>query len=259
MKKMVALVSVLVFLLALSSTFGFLAWKHGKDQETKDRVIIHESSAPSPTPETTSPSAPANPEETEVRLSANEQYEANIFLSNFVEVQMTTFEARNLSTNELVQFAVTHHVLNTDITKQTSNTLSLQEVNKILDRYFGRTLSETEAATFTGFAGDSGSYSNGVFSWNAPIVTNGNALYDLAIVDRLEKQADGTFRASFRIWRVSSQYGLSANHMPYSLTPEEAAASSELDNVVGSGVAVMRPHKYKDRNSYQIISYQRNE
>lgn len=258
-RKVVALVSVLVFLLALSSTFGFLAWKHGKEQETKERVIIHESSAPSPAPETANPSTKPEVTETEVSLSANEQYEANIFLSNFVEVNMQSFETKNLSVNELVEFAATHYVLNTDITTQYSDTLSFQETNMILDRYFGRTLSEAEAATFTELGGESGSYSNGVFSWNAPIVTNGNALYELAIVDRLEKQEDGTFRASFRIWRVSSEYGLLAEHMPYSLTPQEAVVSPQLDSVIGSGVAVMRPHKYKDRNSYQIISYQLNK
>lgn len=57
-KKLIVLVAVLVFLLASSSTFGFLAWKHGRDQETKERVIIHESSAPSPTPEATVSSEP---------------------------------------------------------------------------------------------------------------------------------------------------------------------------------------------------------
>lgn len=221
----------------------------GEPEPSPSRVIIRETPQ-----ETSSPSA-----KSDVSLNGKEQYEANIFISNFVEVNMQSFETKNLSVNELVQFAAEHHVLNTDITKQSGNTLSLQEVNNILDRYFGRTLSEAEAATFTELGGEPGYYANGVFSWDAPIVTNGNALYELAIVDRLEEQADGTFRASFRIWRVASEYGLLADQMPYSLTPQEAAANSQLRGVTGSGVAVMRPHKYKDRNSYQIISYQLNE
>lgn len=260
-RKVVALVSVLVFLLALSSTFGFLAWKHGKEQGTKERVIIHESSAPSPALETASPSTKPEVTETEVSLSANEQYEANIFLSNFAETNMESFTPQTASVNELVNFAFGHNYFNGNSAGYESSnghyfrTLPLDKVNAILDRFFGRTLSQSEAQQYSGEGplSEDFYYASGKFYIPA---ADGATIGSVVIVDHLYKRSDGTYRAEFTMYSPRGYDSVSSGSREvYSMTPAQAASSSFFDGVIGQGTAVMTPYEYKGRHSYHLVSY----
>ncbi|MBR1628914.1 MAG: hypothetical protein IJ679_06580 [Lachnospiraceae bacterium] len=184
-------------------------------------------------------------------LGANQQYEANIFLSNFAEQDISSFDINTASTRDLVDFAFLHALINRRSNIQYAGNycfISMANINDILNRFFDITLSNSQMAGYTNAYGD-GYFSNGNVYWSAGA---GEMHLGLTIVDRADRLSDGSIQLTYTDYKYV--VGPDEDGVPssiYGLAPSEAAASSRLSKR-GHGVAIVVPYSYNGKQSYQL-------
>lgn len=193
----------------------------------------------------------------DVELDDKAQYEANIFISNFAEQHHNGNEYYCLSAdsevNDLVHFAYQYYNFN-DFDQLEGSYLeqvSLDKVNKVLDRFFGIKLTKEQAAEFySEYYPDREYYEDGMFH----IVSgDGDFMYpDMAIVTGLYELADGTYMMCFTAYNPDTDEDFEDIEL-YHITPSEAMNNGKLQ-WKGHGVAYVKPYKYQGRDTYQLIS-----
>ncbi len=200
------------------------------------------------------------------QMDSNQQYAANIFLSNFAEQGIfNNFDISNRDIDQLVDFAFLFCKINSrnetigifhyedGSAIQDFYTVSLENVNTMLDRHFGIQLTEDMAKGFPVDGNPNKHYLNGVFYFPA---ADGEAYNRIAIARTAEALGNGTFRLDFDIFlldiREYHSKGISWDY--YSMTTDQAESAESL-TWFSSGTAIVKPYKYYDRDTFQLIEY----
>ena len=201
-------------------------------------------------------------------INPEQQYAANIFLSNFSEqhaFENHVFSVGNPNINDLINFAYIYCKINKRSllsTAQIGNsyyyTLSLTDTNTVLYRHFGLTLSEEEAARFPVNSDASSSYqsfySDRTFYFPAADGENYNRL---TIVKQIESLEDGRYRMYFDIYKLDIDEYWRANGVDsgfYALNSTEAAQDYRL-SWEKAGTAIVIPFTRDGIATYQLLGY----
>lgn len=201
----------------------------------------------------------AEGEITEVHMTSDQQYEANIFLSNFSEQGFGDYDSCAWSLDQLVKFAynflhINHH--NTLGYDDNCYTFSLNEANQVLERYLGLSLSEGKAQEFYIDYGDGerAYYQNGEFYFPA---ADGDAYNYFSVVSSMEEAPNGIVIMYFDIYELDIEEYRASGSVDsnwYHVTADEAASSSNL-TWISSGEAFAQPFNYNGRQTYQLLTY----
>lgn len=199
-------------------------------------------------------------DEIEVPMDSQQQYEANVFVSNFVEAYLGNYDRTQWTSKQVLDFALIHTQINYGNSLGFSDdgmyfTMSLDEINKVTDRYLGISLSDKQAEKYPD---DSISYYNGKKFYY--ICTDGCELGNtFAVVDKKTDLGDGTYRLDFHEYALdldklglASGGNVSKEH--YEMTPEQAENRYGLIDVC-RGEAIVEPYIYNNRDTYRLISY----
>lgn len=226
------------------------------------------------------PVLPVRPEETDgpgtpVALSAKEQYEANIFLSNFSEQgfwagKTTPFESSAATEAELFSFAHRWAKINRPAAIRYSESyecLSLEDVNAIVDRYFDRdtSLSPANGTDYSAALGmgrfdwDHVWFSGGWFYYPA---ADGESHPGFSVVTEKQLYPNNRSTLFFTVYELDLDIYWTYNGIPaeyYSLTPAEAAARAAKGEItpIGQGEAFCSPCtlEKQQRESYMLLRY----
>ena len=202
-----------------------------------------------------------------IEMNSDQQYAANIFLSNFAEQGFNHFSISSPDIDQLVDFAFLFCKINRRNEAigvfQTNNTstgnteyyytVSLDNVNETLERHFGIQLDEASASRFPTRGNPQKHYWNGTFYFPA---ADGEAYNELAIAKKVYPMADGTFCVSFNVYSLKPEEyrmsGIDWNY--YSMTADKARFSDKL-TFEQSGVAIVKPYNYYGKQTFQLIEY----
>ncbi len=202
-------------------------------------------------------------------MNADQQYSANVFLSNFAE--QGVFDHFNINIpdiDQLVDFAYLFCKINrredtigtfrydNGAETQYFYTVSLENVNEVLDRHFGIQLDEDMAKRFPVNSNPNEHYLNGVFYFPA---ADGEAYNRIAIARTAESLGNGTFRLNFDVFSldIREYHAKGIDWSYYYMTTAQAYSSSNL-TWLSSGTAIVKPYKYYDRDTFRLIEYSMN-
>ena len=208
--------------------------------------------------------------ETEVKgvpmsLSADEQYEINIFLSNFSEqgfnmynevekvVITEDFHVDHANVNQMVQFAFDMYDINignelTFLDGGSSMALTVDQVCGKVNRYFALNLTPEDVAR-CGYAKE-GNYVKKPYAV-------GDSHPEFTIVSEMLDQGDGTYLAKFKIFvleEAATGGNMVSDKSVYAMTEAEANTTAGV-SYYGYGKAVVKPYQVNGKDSYQLISY----
>lgn len=208
-------------------------------------------------------------------LSAQERYELNVFLSNFVEIGFQKFDVESPVNEQLIYFGCMHHACNHT---SDANPISDSEASKYIalddyyinscykvskdavqasvGRYFGKKGADALNHTTVNMPNDAyrgrGEYAfnNGYYYFDYG--EEGGIDLSAAVVDSMYLNNDGSYTVTFK------GYG----YGDLRLVPEiyyytaEQAASSNRGRLFVEGKAIVFPFEYNGRNTYQLVRYE---
>ena len=193
----------------------------------------------------------------EIALSGNTQYEVNVFLSNFAEQRSNNGQAytilKDMDLDDLAYFVFRYKEINSydDLVPDgTVYTLTLDQFNEVADRFFGISLTDDQAKAYS--VDEYSYYRDGVFH---KALGDGEAFEDFAVVRKMFELDDGTYEMQFDIYSPSLdayESGQKDAVQLYKLSPDKARRLGDIDYAV-SGTAIVKPYKYKNKNTYQLI------
>ena len=197
----------------------------------------------------------------------NERYRLNSFLSYISESfwSIDAFEQDNFDVRQLMYFTygwarlygysryIEQETMTVDDGEQIYDKISLDNINAILDRFFGIQITneQAEAAIFPHVFVD---YADGCLYY---IAADGEAVTDISIVDSVKKREDGNYAVTFHIYSLDSDIYWEEGFIPngyYYMSTEEADNSKYL-TMTRSGTAVLKDYWYEGEATYQIVSY----
>ena len=234
---------------------------------------------PAPAAETPAPETPA-PEPTDpgvlTALNGTQQYEANVFLSNFGEQGFAwsgPFEAADAGVVQLFAFAHLWAKINSRskiFYENNFEVMTRDDYTEIVKRYFaleqvpepaeGEDFSE--AFGMGNFDWDRSWYAGGRFYFPA---ADGESHTGFCVADEAYKLPDGNWRFRFTVYELDLDIYWDNNGIPgayYRLTPAEAAqreAKGEI-SVRYAGTALCEPYRIASsgRDSYRLVRYERD-
>ncbi len=200
-----------------------------------------------------------------ISLSEDEQYEINIFLSNFSEqgfnmyneVEKVTitedFHVDNANVNQLVQFAFDMYYINigrelTFLDGGSSMALTVDQVCSKVNRYFALNLTPEDVAA-CGYAKD-GNYVKKPYAV-------GDSHPEFTIVSEMMDQGDGTYLAKFKVFvleEAATGGNMVSDKSVYAMTEAEANMADGV-SYYGYGKAVVKPYQVNGKDSYQLVAY----
>jgi|GEM_PF-4287043 len=209
--------------------------------------------APAPAPTPTPVPTPAGES---VPLTAVQQYEANIFLSNFSEQGFFAFDAANYNEGQLVRFARIYSKINRRDNIEYIDgyeTITRERVNEIVDRFFGLS---TSSASVTDNWGQEIRYEDGRYWVPA---ADGESYNYFTVVTALRRSPDGLCEMDFTVYELDlfAYWDEGMDESLYWLTPaaaEEMAATGRI-TACCTGTALTRPWQIGSRETYQLIRY----
>ncbi len=201
-------------------------------------------------------------------MNQEQQYAANIFLSNFSEqnrFQSRDFDVNDRNLDDIVYFAYLYCKINRRSALNSIQndkgyfyTLSLVEANKVWERHFGFTVSETDAAAFPLVPGTDphfqSYYDAGTFYFTA---ADGESYNRFTVVRQMENIGDGSYRLIFDIYKLDINEYWRANGVDSGFYAMSASAAREDPRLTlqDSGVAVVRPYTNNGIATYQLVKY----
>lgn len=210
------------------------------------------------------------PENTLIELTENEQYEINIFLSNFAEQSVYDdeyvhkFDVENIDINSWVGFAHLYTKLNTtykfsylkDDNRQYTYYvgMTLDQFNIVTDRFFGITFTDDQIKEKYN-DNDYGFYTDENFY---EVAADGEAYNRFAVCDEMSKGNGNEYFAKFSVYELDimeywdSNGSVSKNY--YYMDGETASHDDKLKKIA-EGEAIVVPYEYKSRNSYRLKKY----
>ena len=218
---------------------------------------------PAPAPVTPAP-APATPAPAPaagtVPLDADLQYRINIFLSNFSEQGVRSFNSSNAADDFLIRFVrlyckINHHDLITY--ENGEECLSLDTANLYLNRFFGRTIEPVNGQEFMIDAWHSFRFENGAFRFEA---ADGESHNGFTVVYGMTKNADGTYTVQFQNYELDldEYWDKGMENSLYQLDNDGVAdlVWAGRATPVQGGTAVVRDYSFNGRPTFQILSYE---
>lgn len=195
-----------------------------------------------------------------VQMTPEQQYEANIFLSNFAEQFFADYYW--LADNNVARMVNFVHIWckindRTTIRYETVDgtvyeTLPLEQVSDRANRYFPYIIEAWDAETLYP-ATEYSFYRDGVFYF---IAADGEAYNRFAVADGMTLMSDETYVLSFAVYEMDIETyftkGFSSDY--YHMTPEQAASAPELTRIA-EGEALTLPYSYRDRATFQLLEY----
>ncbi len=159
--------------------------------------------------------------ETEIQMDAALNRKVNIFLSNFAEAFMESFDRQSITREDLARFAVRHNYINNYQRWQpTADQMNVQikadYIAGTVDKYFGP-IGFTHGPV-DGYVG----YADGFYS--IPLA-DGEAI-PFVQIERLFKSPDGTYTAYGQIYGNANYLSVDDPYKPFS-----AWSSAELDEI----------------------------
>lgn len=209
----------------------------------------------------TKPAASTPAPGSKVALEGELLYRINIFLSNFSEQRVQSFNTATVSDDTLLRFIelyckINHH--NQISYQGGEECLSLEDANNYLNRFFARTVSPYEGATYLLDAWHSFRYSGGYFRFPA---ADGESYNYFTIVYEMTRNGDGTYTVQFQNYELKLEEYWDALGVDYSFywLNNDQAAQLVWDGraiPVEGGTAVVRDTVYNGSTTYQILSYE---
>lgn len=223
--------------------------------------------APEPAP------APAEEPGLPLSLSQEEQYEANIFLSNFSEQgfglgRFTGFDSSRADEAQLYAFAHLWAKINRQSAifyEDSYEAMTLESVNEILERFFGLGIHPEDGTEYSevfgigNFDWDHSWYKDGVFYYPAG---DGESYTCFTVVDAAESLSGSRTRFRFTVYELDLDIYYDNLGIPqdyYRLTPGEAAQRVAAGEIMPlhTGTAVCEPCYLQSsgRESYRLDTY----
>lgn len=235
-------------------------------------VIVTPSPAPTPTPTpipTPAPTPAPTPTPTPVptpavgviKLDAETQYQANVFLSNFSEQSFGNYDLADVPYGQMIQYIhifckINRHDL---ITYQSGEeTISKADVNALMNRFFSTTYAPAEDEEFYLGYGSHFYYAGGYYRF---IAADGESYNKFTVVDELSRNNDGTITASFQVYEVGLEEYWNVpgvDRAYYYMSSDQVADMVWAERVrpVQGGVALLRPYDNNGVASYQLLRYE---
>ena len=187
-------------------------------------------------------------------MSANRQYWANIFISDFVEQFKSNFPEDEGSDYELASFAHMFCKINRrDALSYDGNydTFSLDTVNELCSRFFGREIHPANGVLYTNPWGMEWTYQNGSFRFPSG---DGEAYNRFAVVTSYLRLADGNVLLGYEIYelKLEEYFSSGMDGKLYYLTGEQARSMAETGRItcLGYGNAFVTPIEQNGRDGY---------
>ena len=284
MKRALALLLTLFTLFSLAACGGSAELPVSETAAPETPAVTPEpapEAVPEPTPEPTSEPVPEpTPEIADegvpLAFTDTQQYEANIFLSNFSEqgfcsAPSARFDSADTSVARLFAFAHLWAKINrrSAIAYEGSyETMTRGDFIDIVDRYFDLDLvpEPTEGKDYSAELGmgnydwDHCWYSGGRFYYPA---ADGESYTGFSVVNEARGLSDGHVLLSFTVYELDLQIYWDNNGIPglyYRLSPGEAAQRAALGEITAmrTGRALCVPFRLEasGRESYRLVSYE---
>lgn len=189
-----------------------------------------------------------------IRLSKDDQYKLNMFISNFSEQGFGFYdETEKKNAAALADFAYMWTKINKykDIEMEGSYyKLSFDKINKVLDKYFGVKLSDDELYGFDKADSKGEAFcKNGYYYVPA---ADGESYTGFAVVEQAEDMGDGTLWLYFTTYNLDLDIywdkGITKKY--YSMSATDARDSKDLETGYG-GMAIVK----KAGDSYKLTYY----
>lgn len=197
-----------------------------------------------------------------IYLEGEDLYKVNIFLSNFAEQRIESYDCDHCSDYELISFAYFNTQINNYEAIQYFDLemgISLEDVNEKLERYLGKKINAEENEEFIKEYPETGyksviKYRDGFFRFPA---SDGEAFGTFAVATDMEKLEDGTYEVDFEVY-TDSELNTGGNVLGsdyyYYYTAEDARNHYGLE-YQQSGTALLEPYQKGNIDSYHLLEY----
>lgn len=183
------------------------------------------------------------------RMSSEDAREINLFLSNFSEAGYDPTSGYFSRDEALIDFAFTHVYINSSskvVYEDDYMGISVTDTDTVLKRFFGKTVPHK-----TPDGNKLWICSNDKF---LIIAASGESYGDFSIATKVRLRQEGNYEVDFNVYNDPEIGGgnVITDKTIYSLTDSEAAAKY---NLIGRGIAVLKPKTYNGEETYEIVSY----
>lgn len=182
-------------------------------------------------------------------MSYEEAREINIFLSNLSEAKYDPTSGYFSQDEALIDFAFTHVYINSHSKVAAEDGymgISVADTDTILKRFFGKTVPHK-----TPDENKKWICRNNKFLAH---IAGGDSYGDFSIATKVLLRQEGNYEVDFNVYNDPEICGgdVITDKTIYSLTDKEAAAKY---NLIGRGIAVLKPKTYNGEETYEIVSY----
>lgn len=224
--------------------------KETKEETTTEASTQEESKKPQKKPKK---KAAKTSEPQPLTLTSYEQYEINLFLSNFSEQHFPNYDSNNYSEDQLVHFAYVYTRVNrrdAQYYEGSYTCMNLDDINYAYQRFFNKTFVPEEGRTYAKYY----LYEDGKLK--APSA-DGASYGILTIVDSIVLNPSGTYTVTFKNYEFP-EFNTAGNMIPskdyYYMTAEQAESSTEM-RCIETGTAVVQRKDPSVSHSYFLLKY----
>lgn len=210
---------------------------------------------------------PDAPAELVSGMTDHQIYMLNIFLSNFSELDINSFDVHSATREQLIYFGCLHNSRNhTEAATGISDEEALrylepddyinayykvsgQAVSDTVDRYIGLSVEHGTASYNEEWFTRDFVYDGGYYYFDSG--EEGDASTTFSIADTMYDNGDGTYTVGFTNYYSGYQEVLD---VCYQLTNKTVGDYSDKLHRSGSGTAVVTPYNYNGNDTYRLIS-----
>jgi len=187
------------------------------------------------------------------RFSSDDMYKINVFLSNFSE---QNFKEYPCGDERMIHFGYIFAKINGGgmvYSEPGYYCVSKSDMDYILNRFFGKTVDLQDPCTVNGPYNNWCEYRGGVYYFPA---ADGEGYGYCSVATSMVDNGNGTYTVTFNVYSHVNPHESMSPY--YSMTPAQAAGSSDLV-LKQTGTAVVRDYiRNGGIETYQLISYQLN-
>ncbi|MBP5745755.1 MAG: hypothetical protein J6W58_05575, partial [Lachnospiraceae bacterium] len=186
-----------------------------------------------------------------IEITQDMQKKMNTFLSNFAEQYMEYYDYGRPDTEELLNFAYMWSYFNKYSNIELEGNyykISIENINSILDRYMGYTLSDYEINAYKGNDIYNSYCKNGYYYTPA---ADGAINCRFAVVESAYDVGNDNLRLEFLIYDLDREIMEPIPKEYYSYDKSKASSAPDLVKA-GSGYAIVK----KDKDDYRLLVYE---
>lgn len=174
-------------------------------------------------------------------LTSEQKKDLNVFLSNFSEAFLKYYDADNVNTNDLINFAFIHDMINNNklIRYKDSNMgISAERVSETLNKYFGKSITNESTNEWQ---------YDGEYYWKSGAAGESYDYFSVAL--NLVDLNNGTYRVDFNTY-----YAGYDSMDPKCYWYSESDASNDTDcRRSDSGTAIIKSCVYNNKETWQLL------